>query len=266
MGTILYISIVLFIVSLLLNCLGVHLLTAIKPVSNSKVILCNLAVTEILLCVTEIAFNLEPANLFVRALLGVVWLAYYSSILFLTIDRLIAIRLPLKYRVVITKKRLKLAIGTAWTLAMMFGTSFYFVSGWSFLFWKYASIVLDVTFIALCVLTYGYIFVKIFLRRRFDDNGQETNDGRRQRLIINRERKFVKIAGLIVFSFVLLALVPDIILYQYGSNWVGIFLPVGIITDPVIYIFLQDDLRSLLKRRVLRRSGDKAPTRQETTL
>ncbi len=256
-----YIAIVLYSVAILLNGLGIYLLTSCRPLSNSKFLLTNLAVTEIVLSGIYIVFS------FIRGISSVlsvtVWLAYYSAIFFLTIDRLIATRFPLKYRVLITKKRLKLAIGTALILEMIIGVSSVL---WPMFLTLYMWIVLDVTFIVLCVLTYGYIFTKIFLRRRFDNNGQERNEGRRQRLMTNRERKFVKIAGLIIFSFVLLILMPDIILHQYASNWVEILLPIGIVADPVIYIFLQDDLRSLLKRRVFRRNDGIAPAQQEIAL
>ena len=257
-----YIAIVLYSVAILLNGLGIYLLTSCRPLSNSKFLLTNLAVTEIVPSGIYIVFSCGIRG--ISSVFGVtVGLAYYSAIFFLTIDRLIATRFPLKYRVLITKKRLKLAIGTALILEMIIGVSSVL---WPMFLTLNMWIVLDVTFIVLCVLTYGYIFTKIFLRRRFDNNGQERNEGRRQRLMMNRERKFVKIAGLIIFSFVLLILMPDIILHQYASNWVGILFPIGIVADPVIYIFVQDDLRSLLKRRVFRRNDGIAPAQQEIAL
>ncbi len=284
MREILIISSSLYLISILLNGLGIHLLTVVRPLTNSKFLLTNLAITGLLLSGIQIAFILYEAfsglySPILLGLLGTIWLARHSSVFFLTIDRLIAIQFPLRYRVLITKKRLKIAILAAWILAIALGTvmgiSHFHEMKWLYSFWNYMWIFIDVVFIFSAVTTYGLIFNKILRRRRFQNNEQ---DGRRRQFIMSREKKFIKIAGLIIGSFMVLVLIPDMIYdlapySQVFKAFIHISWPTGVIMDPVIYIFLQDDLRSLLKRRVLQMNcnadhipNDADHTQQDTAL
>ncbi len=267
---ILIVSSLIHLFSIFLNVLGVYLLTAIKPLSIGKFLLTNLAVSEIILSGVQIAVNSIRA--FVRIeentdadkVRATIWLVYYSSVFFLTIDRLIAINFPLRYRVLITKKRLKLAILVVWTLATALGASFFIYGNLFISFWNMTWMVLDVAFIILAVTTYGFIFFKILRRRRFENNDQ---DGRRQHFIMSREKKFVKIAGLIIGTFLFLFLIPDTIKYGYPSlEALLLTYPIGILLDPVIYIFLQEDLRSLLKRSVFQTDNGANHAQQDTAL
>ncbi len=136
---ILHVSNVLYLIAALLNGLGIYLLTVVRPLSNGKFLLANLAVTEIIVSVTNVAGSLVRAfsasfSNVSRNCLAIAWLGYYSSVFFLTIDRLVAIQFPLRYRVVITKKRVKLAILLAWILVIALGTSFFIENRWSDLF------------------------------------------------------------------------------------------------------------------------------------
>ncbi len=273
MKVIIHIKSGLYFVSVLLNCLGLYLLTAFKPMSNSKFLLANLAGTDIVVSVVQITYNFiyafsgKDVFLIFERVLGTIWLSYYFSVFFLTIDRLIAVRFPWKYRAVVTKKRLKFSILVAWLLLVILGTSLFLSNEWFEYFLKYTWLVLDVTFLTTCAITYGIIFTKILQRRRFgNNNDEETSNERRQRLVINREKKFVKIVALIMISFLMLILIPDLIMHQWDSEKLQAFSniawPMALIMDPVVYIFLQDDLRSLLKRRVFNIDNGLGPTQQ----
>ncbi len=276
MEVILHVGSLLYLISILLNSLGVYLLTAARPLTNSKFLLTNLAGTEILLSATQIAFNFvhvfsgEDAIVTVTKVLGAIWQGYYFSVIFLTIDRLIAIRFPFKYRILVTKKRLKWTILASWLLAIALGASLFLDDKWFNSFWGYVWISLDVVFIVLCITTYGYIFTKILQRRRLGNDNQGANNGVRERFAMNRERKFVKIVACILISFLLLFLIPDIIMHLYDSKELIYFLhvvwPIGIVIDPIIYIFLQDDLRLLLKRKIFHMNNEQSPSLQETSL
>ncbi len=268
---------VLYFVSMMCNALGLYLLTVVRPLTNSKFLLTNLAFSEIFLSAVHIgeyfvrAYLSAQAILIIDKVLTTIWLIQYSAMLSLSIDRFIAIKYPLKYRIMVTKKRLKLAVSAAWLSMITFGASFSYAT-WFVLFGTYFWIIVDFIFLIISVVTYAFIFIKILQSRRFGNNNQSRTDSRRQRFVMNREIKFFKIVGWLVSSFILLFFIPDTIMLVTKSGFdptmavfTGIAWPMGFIADPIIYVFMQDDLRSLFKKRILKMKSNEQLSRQDTT-
>ncbi len=255
-------TITFYISSIILNTLGVYLLCATRPLSNSKILLLNLAASDLVTTIIGIANNFRhvlglEALIELEKILASFSIVYYFSIYFLTVDRLIATLFPLKYIIILTKRHLVRAIVTKWLTISLFGISFFLRESWFTFIWQYIWVILDLIFIVLCLVTYGLILTKLLARRRLQHENRDREARRRQRRIINRNQKFFKIVALIVVSFIFLNLVPDVILFFQDSDdqvvlgILGMIWSLGVVMDPLIYVFLQDDLRLVLKRRIL---------------
>ncbi len=249
------------LVSIILNSLGMYLLRAAKPLSNSKLLLINLAASEIFNSVIQIIFSFvrtfpdEETIFILRKCSATSWHFFYAAMYLLTIDRLIAALFPMKYRVSATPKRLARAILAIWILVLVLGTSFFVSNVWFKFFERHMWVGFDVTFMVVCSATYGLIFVKIRSRTWFGNN-----------------KKFFKISSFIILSFVIFNLFPDIIflLYSHGRRIVLESLCIvwfsRMVLDPMIYIFLQAELRSLLKTKLFKNKITEINSQQETAL
>ncbi len=247
---------------IVLSSLGIYLLCATKPLNNNKILLINLALSGIVSSAVQIVSSylnhyLTDAGkiLIVQKISATSANAYYFAIYLLTADRLIATLNPLKYRIFVTKKRLKRVIIASWSLILILEISFFLSTEWFKLFDKHMWVTYDIIFAILCFTTYGLIFLKIRSRRWF-----------------NNDKKFFKITSLIVLSFIIFILVPNILFHLYAYKYKALleFLVImwltGMMVDPIIYIFLQPDLRSLLKDKFCRRNIEEPSLQQETAL
>ncbi len=272
-------SSLIYLASALLNTLGVYLLAATEPFNNSKIILVNLAATEIVISVMQIVDNLMRLfsavgeGSLTRKLENATWLFYFFAMYFLTVDRLVRAAFPLRYVVMITKKRIRLAVLATWFLALVFAIPLVLVDACYVFFISYMPLTLDIIFIILCLATYGLILTKLIQRRRLSHNQQDVNSGRRLRILRTSNRKFLKVVAFIILSFLFFILLPDIIFHIYPANSQEVFeslkvvWAIALVVDPIIYIFLQDELRLLLikkLRKVARRNEE--PNHQDTAL
>ncbi len=267
----------LYFVSICFNASGVYLITT-KRLSNSRTLLVNLAAVEIVLSATKLLFNflrLFPVAggfSIVLKFATTSWMLYYFAMYYLTIDRLIGVVYPLKYKLMITKRRLNWAILSKWLLVLFTRISFSLSNEWyHYIFKKFTPITFDVIFLILCAVTYGSILVKILASRRLRES-QRDDTARRPRFDINRNRKFFKSVALIIVSSILLIFIPDVFFHIYplrnlivfeGLNVVWAF---ALILDPIIYIFWQDDLKLLLKRKIGIIKRETAPVYEDTAL
>ncbi len=272
----------LSVFSIALNVLGIYLLRAARTSSNSRFLLINLASSEIVLSTAQVIYfcssfytSFEIKLIILKIQLMTI-LIYYFSMFLLTIDRLVAILFPLKYRVSVTTRLLTRVVLAICVLAVCFGVSLFLSNDWFDFCWKYIWILLDVVYFILCCGTYTLIFYKMRSSRRLEKSLPQINAERRQRLAFNRERKFFKIVGMIIISFIVLIMVPDVLFYYFKVTESSLFVKAGnllymiwltgFIADPVIFIFLQQDLRSLLKSKLCKfgRSVQERPNHQET--
>ncbi len=157
-----------------------------------------------------------------------------------------------------TRRRLSFAILTAWVIAFCTGISlsiFDQTYNRDFGVLKNILLALDSTFIILCMITYCLIFIKILERRKLVNNPQNINAENRQQFVAGNSR-FFKITALIILSFFVFILIPDILFHYYSTKdrtvieSLNISLSLGFVADPIVYIFFQDNLRLLLKTKL----------------
>ena len=258
----LLVSSLFYLISMMLNSLGVYLLSATRPLNSSKILLINLAVSEIFAALVESVSIIGGAFLPLKVALKIgtvliaIFIPYYFAMCILTIDRLIAVVFPLKHRVMVTNRRLIFTIVVSWFLALLIAISlpiFWETFHLDYRLLNLTWVFFDTAFIILFFITYSLIFIKILQRRRLVNNQQDVNAANRRQNERGKSR-FFKITALIILSFVLFILVPNIVSQFTRDETVIASLRIawslGMTSDPLIYIFLQDNLRLLLKTKL----------------
>lgn len=249
-------------VALVLNGLGIYLLAKLRArISNQNVILINislikmiLSITEAVLCVLEIVgsgtsriyqvFDITNAGLY-----GV----NHLTVVILTLDRLLATIIPLRYNRQMTKVKLRIPIIASWIIGTA-GIVPFFVYDYSLLYSIYYKIVfltLDGIVLLVAVITYGSILKTLLRKERTFDRGLTLT--KRSVTVSQRFGRFFYVSSLIIASFILCVAIPDVI---YASlviiqgnedpmieHALGLVWSIYLVSDPLIYIFLQKPIR-----------------------
>ena len=237
----------------------------------SKLLLRNLAVTDLcaglfseplyvtlLLTVVNELWSICRHVAVIFSVIGRVF--FYASLFTLTaisVDRLLALLLGLRYRQVVTLKRTRLIIITFWVLSSGFGTMTLF---WNFLIIsRYAAIVM-----LLCLVTSTFSHTKIFLtlrRHQSQVQGHVQQSNQRSELNIARFRKAVSTALWLQLTLIVcyLPLVISTNLFRKtepSSSYIVtlsytitlIFLNSSL--NPILYCWKIDEVRQAMKETI----------------
>ena len=172
----------------------------------------------------------------------------YQSVMLITLDRVLAVYLVFKYKVLVTKKKLVIVFFMLWLVSLTTGLVRYYTSvsrSTVWWFWNGAMIIV-------IVASYLYIVISVYRRRRAmkRNNAQCTVP----------QLKF-QIPLFIVCSFVLTLLTPDLVLAVYPelySIWFQVIWSLNWISDPLFYvIFIKLQHRKDHKNKI---KGHKKPS------
>eukprot|EP00112_Aurelia_sp_Birch-Aquarium-sp1_P000004 Seg1.5 transcript_id=Seg1.5/GoldUCD/mRNA.D3Y31 product="Proteinase-activated receptor 4" protein_id=Seg1.5/GoldUCD/D3Y31 len=266
-STIFYcITFVIVAAALVLNILGIYLLAKLRAsVSNQNVILINIslikvivAVTETILCALEIQGKGEGDRTY--QVFDIINASLYGvndlTVVVLTLDRLLATISPLQYNVRMTRRKLVWAILVSWIIGSAGIIPFFFFN-YDLLYTIYYKIVfltMDGAVLLIALATYGSI-LRMFLRR-----ANTFNKGITSRNSTNNQRfgRFFYVSSLIIVSFILFVAIPDavyvtLVIIQQNEDpmierAVGLVWSIYLVSDPLIYIFLQKQIRMRLRR------------------
>lgn len=266
------IPMLLFIICLstILNSLGIYLLHKDgSRQTNQNLILKFLSTNEVFLSVilmikwsmTMNGFTQEDKHLrILYVIFTYMAMNNYFIMLFMSFDRLIAVKYPLRYATLLSKKRAMTILFTALASCAIFGLISIFLN-----YKAYYPILTRIIapaislFATVCILiTYIYIFLKIWRQANRTASMQDGTVGSINK-VNNRRRntesqRFLKMAAIITFTFVVCFLVPDII-YAFHiedmtdsevTNMYAVWCA-GLVIDPITYILMQKRMRGLLK-------------------
>ncbi len=264
-----------FLISLILNILGIHLLTRVCRLGCSKYLLINLSISEIYVSIGTIFYTIlylsNVSSKILKITTKVLWTSYICwlfAMFLIVIDRFFGGVFPLKHRIVVTKKRMLRVIASVWLIAFSFGIAPFFDERLITFNVTYFFIALDVLYILLCIITYGSILVKISLRKSLGqhrDSSRDSNSSSRESHILKRNKRFFRTVGVIILTFVLFVLVPDLIFFTFFSGQVhfpavlNMCFGFGMMLDPVVYILFQPDTRRLFKQKFCRQRREDLP-------
>ena len=249
----------------ILNAVGIYLLVKDRSTkTNQNLILKCLSAFELTdSCVLIILWSLtcygsNTSGAVILNLSRVLYCTYgnyWLIMIFMTFDRLITVKYPLRHSFILTKKRARtvLFLSTLFCIIVVIACNLAF--GFDQFMLTFNTVVapvvssLSAIFI---VTTYIYIFVKIS-KRRMDMSLQNVQVRR-----ATENQQFLKMAMIITFTYFMFCLMPDIA-YIFARQFiidsidiVRIFWYSGLIFDPITYIFMQRRLRQKLLEKLLR--------------
>lgn len=248
---------------LVLNSLGIYLLSQIKTNNmNQIMILINLGVAEILIAIGWLAEDV--ASMYGYSindrLMQVVWgvragayCFWFTCMCIMSIDRFLGCHFPLKHLILSSKKNIHRLMLCVWMLCAT-NSIFLICFDTRVLFDIYNSTVWFI-FSSISVLTFVLTYTSIavyMLKRRGVKRKSETAG----RCVLKSNQQFVTVVTLILMSYVVFEVCPTTVTMVYFqtderiphtlSNIIDMSYIVAIFVDPLIYIFLQSRVRKLL--------------------
>ena len=244
--------------AIILHSLGIYLLSQIKEtITNQNIILMHLSVIEMIFSSGVIGYNCsglselelnENFSLSVYQFAEGTYVIFYLIMILLTTDRLAMSLLLLKYQVIMTRTRMKIALVLTWVIGIISGGLFIILSSR----WIGTSIhiFLQGNFLILTVATYISILCKIHKRKKLLRTNPNSHN--------NSHSQFYLVTCLTISSFTLFVGLPDICrlsinkfdIKSFNDNVLQLIWSVNNIADPCIYIFLQESIRNLLKEKL----------------
>ena len=266
------ITFVLIAVALTLNSAGIYLLSQIKKRrTHQNLILKNLSLVEILLSILPLIvyplkiYSWEETHdlafrIFYTTGTGV-GMTYYLTMITLTLDRLAMCVLTIRYKIILTHRRMVIVLISQWIIGLAFSLLLLFFSP-NIRSSEIVQLPFDFTFLAITMSTYFTIF-RNFMKSKKDLHGKNMHQENNARSS-DQDRhafKFCFTSGLIILSFLVLVAVPNIVyLMVFGSKSIDVIdnhmlvyiliRQLNNVLDPCIYIFFQRDVRSLLKSKI----------------
>ena len=152
-----------------------------------------------------------------------------QSIICISLDRLLAAGLTLKYKVIVTKQKLTFTVIVLWLLAFICALISAIDSTKSTIIWLFWSS----TTITSIVLSYSYISVVLF----------KQNQKMRRKTSTSTQHQFnYRIPLCITLSYVLAMFIPDIVVVADKSLftvWTLVIWYTNFLVDPLIYVFFR---------------------------
>ena len=208
-----------------------------------------------------------------------VWSVIYLSMVGITADRLLNILLHLRYPIYFNISKSKRLATFTWIIGIIICscvslTYKFCMFHWENFFFLYIYPIIDLVFIILGMLTYALIFQKY--RRSYVLQKQIVQPSRLKRYKRASDKNapekpksifqvFIKsqffIPVILILVFIIFVTIPDLVYLFCGMNahaelknkylaWCGISYAVCNVVDAMVYVFLQQNVRQLLKKHL----------------
>ena len=283
------VTITINVLNVLLHSTGIYLLWKIyvwKEITTQQLLIFSLkSIAEgllstlyVVLEVLNLTSNYEYTEYVLdvaEALLTVI----YLIMLFMTVDRLMAVVLSWKYKVYWRVGRTKKVLAVVWLLGIMWGVCSALLRQFLPLdlrsvfinAHRYLEILFSLIFIAIALLTYVIIYWKHKKSGRLLRNHRAPNENSQQQSTRQQSHKLRSyIPGLIIFTYLICNIIPLIInlkIAPYLSNiLLKIIFYLGYTCDAFIYIFLQEKVRNQLFGCCKRQSRSERSNNAETNV
>ena len=179
--------------------------------------------------------------------------ALFLTLAAITLERVLAVLLTIKFRLMVTKRRLALVIAIIWLISLSTVMMLRFSRKVRF---NHIMLFLDSLLIIIYVGSYSYIFITVKKRRRAlrGQNGGPNTNG------LN-----LKVPFLLVLTLVCFNLIPDLVLFAglKRPRWYSSIFYINYISDPLIYLFGMPECKKRIK--VMCCCTDRREQRSRTT-
>ena len=264
----------LTLLAFICHIIGLVVLWRVKsPAVNQRIIIINLALTELLFCANQLAYYAEkkifspPSVSSVKVnqtLRSIVHTANKLVMIHLTLDRFADIYLNLKYALHFSRERVIKILSAIWIVSIVYGVTLGIImevftptSTYPRVHYQVTipvSIVLDIIITLSAIGTYSYLFYKVrsIMNRDTSSNGNNT-ENKRSHPSLKFLVPFLMIATYLAFnvSGTVISIISDTLYansktghWLFHVSW--LMIGFGYLTDAILYIFLQKDVRSFI--------------------
>ena len=266
MEFVLYIKCALQLVSVILNSLGIYFLRKMPPqMSNQASLLMNLSSVQLLLAVSSILrlvmdiCRTEICVLLSMILEGFEWYFYFVYLFspsIIMLDRFIGVMHAMRYMNLFPEKRARLIIVVSWILGLVLLVPRLFYRSFRY-FGPIVAFTMELSNLGFFITAFTLMAFKIRKHKQTFSNSRV-------------QSRISKVAGLIIGSFVLLVLLPEltmtiVLIVSANIDGVNIYtkeyyylvyliICLTYIVDPIIYLYGYPPLREAVKCRILQRT------------
>ena len=279
-GTLLAINVTLAIFIYVAYCIGIILILTLKRHRQAKIrhlLWLNLSgviiiiyfayLTKYILYVLDAKTKLAD---YILTSITYVWLSFQTvSMLLINVDRLLEVQLNIKYPLYVTPMRMYCIIAFMWISGCAVCVAVMFIAGFQDLvdskahviriFSSQVSVVVDSLFLFTTVVIYTIIF------HHFAQSRSQPCSFRKQRSSVGMWRTFRRskfyTSFTVMLSYVLFLIVPDIValtleMTDYNltvrdtvQHGIGLTTKISYLLDIFIFVYMDVDIRRLLRRR-----------------
>ena len=239
------------ILVVILHIWGLHFLLTEKNKKVSRLILIHMSCVEIMVMTMEVSYHSTVIYLYLNASSRHMWkycmtlvllIAQFQLAILLTLDRVAAVSLGLRYAIIVTKRRVCIAFLVVWFVCVIhIPYPFFTDKSTIYLVWEVTTFVIIVT-------SYIYILVKIHKDKK-ESKGMATNG--------NQRPVKYHIPLLIVSNFLIFIVIPEFVHEFFRRpTWFYILWYLSYICDPLIYTLGRPKTRSRIGVYFNKRKSD----------
>ena len=246
--------------SVILNTFGIYILSNLnRELTNQRIFLMNLSVSELLYAsltlgyylVTKISDNNQSTVFAIFSRIS--WFFYYLyliSPLPLTMDRLICIVFPWKYKAIFHRTKAIIVIFSTWMCVLLIAIPTLLITDYETARNNHLSSValgIEVVVVAIAIVAYSLIGLKVHRQGKL--TGQTNN-----------ESKTLKVATIIIITYIILEVVPCVVttvLFNCCPDVAQayrrlIYTPSGLnaVSDPIVYLYNYPPLKAAVKKKL----------------
>ena len=261
--------IVITSLNVLLHSLGCFLLWKTykwNQITTQKLIVFHLSVAEGLFCLSILVFtalgyfpNYGESWTYLRSICFMMYFVIYFTMLFMTLDRLMAVVLSFKYQLYWRVGRTKKMLAIIWFVGFTLGVCTWIILNHTSIdtsivlltAFIYCQLVTSILFVVIALSTYAIIFWTYRKSRNSLRSSGSSNENGQQ---TTQLRFFIPV--LIIFTYLIFNSVPLSIwtltvssstsFNSFNSDWFAVLYDLGYMADALIYIFLQSKVRKQL--------------------
>lgn len=245
--------------------------------SVQQIYLINLSFIELVTCVCILVEECLPTNdvnsqirTYLYAVIYVLLCAYNFGMVFITIDRLIATILHIKYPLYWDAGKASNTVVLSWIFYFIMCIAVclaYKYTAFEFktIFPDYVHSFLNFGYLALVMFTYAYLFYHYRKRRLNFTTSNDSSDDTSVCAAFCSSKFYVVV--LLMISFLLFLVIPHIVylffnlsyeLNDFYKDVFKVFYQISFLCDAIIYTFLHPDVRKTLLAKIWRRSRHSA--------
>ena len=289
--------ITLYLVGMLLNCIGFYLVykSGHQLQTNQRLYLMNFITAEILMCTSQIWYVIghilqhRSVQIYAGLVQCSLAISWCICMIFLTVDRFLEVKLNIAYHVYITPAKVVAANSFVWLLALSNIT--WMVSVEAFTDVNVIGIVLSFIFpafeglfLVICSTVYVYIFRRVKKKQKearelnkVVSSSQKQQLSTLERKTQQRKKRETKARNFvplyIILTFLVFSSIPELIaaVFLKGLQWTGIrrsyvmfvataLFATGYIVDALIYMTMYRGLRKMLVKKLRNRISTQSKT------